>query len=178
MFREERRLTECLLKFDTMFSRSDAFDREKVRTSSATANAKAYQGKALQSTSLPDSPRIPAALSHINDYFVNPSPQYDYRHLEMLPAENQGTRMNLKVFDGAEDVYLGILGVLHLVARVQDSLARIVRSLFVPSDKIDVGPTSLRKNAGDWAQRIMDADLQSRWFLQSVGLRPQANPSS
>ena len=82
--------------------------------------------------------------------------------------------MRLEFFDDSSDVALGVLGVLHLVVTIQDSLARMFATLFVDTTVLDVGLDSLRRSAGEWARQTMRISPFYRDGLQKMGLWPSS----
>ena len=129
-----------------------------------------YQGKALESRSLPRAPAIRSALSEINDLFVHPNPMYYYRHVELVDKEDGAVELKVNFFDETEDVNIGILSLLHLVITIQDSLAQMFAALFTGVSRTDVGLGSFEEKAGTWAHDLMAKSPVAKQILTTIGL--------
>jgi hypothetical protein len=133
-----------------------------------------YQGAALASKSLLQSDKIQRALSHINDLFPHPNPRYYYRHLGMKPLADGDVSMELDFFDATQDVDLGLFGILHLVATIQDRLAQMFADLFVGASKVDIRLGDLEAKAATWRASLEKNDPNAEWLLVNIGLWPPA----
>jgi hypothetical protein len=89
-----------------------------------------YSGNKLRSDSLPCSAEIQTSLKTINDLFAHPNPDYYQRHTSVRPV-GEMVQLELKFFDSDEFHWASVLGMLHLLIRIQDSLARAFAGLFV-----------------------------------------------
>jgi hypothetical protein len=83
--------------------------------------------------------------------------------------------MKVKFFDEAEDLHIGILGVLHLAVSIQDAMAEMFSALFVSANRVDVGVRSLDDRAGAWAANLMTESPVARHILVNAGLWPEPN---
>jgi hypothetical protein len=135
---------------------------------------KVYQGSGLESKALPNSGSIRSALSHINDLFLHPNPRYYYRHLSMKDLPDKMISLEIDFFDTEDEVSLAILGVLHLVAYVQDSLAAMFASLFIDMAKLDVGLLDFESKAAGWRSDLGRKHSNLEWSLVNLGLWPAA----
>lgn len=95
------------------------------------AYQRAYSGSALASETLPRSPELQRALASINDSFVHPNPDYYGRHLRVSDVGGGMVEVKLQFFDDDSFHWASILGMLHLLILLQDSLARLFASKFV-----------------------------------------------
>jgi hypothetical protein len=96
--------------------------------------AKEYQGQNLRSVSLPRSTEFQSSLKTINDLFAHPNPDYYLRHTEARPADHGNIILELKFFDSDEFHWASVLGMLHLLILMQDSIARAFAERFVNID--------------------------------------------
>jgi hypothetical protein len=140
------------------------------RAQDKKAYRKAFEGKALVSTVLPRSNDIQAALSAINDRFLHPNPTYYHRHLELNDLPDGNVELRYNFFDDSLDVAIGILGILHLVVVIQDSLAQMFATLFPGTSRLEVGLLSLETRAGDWARETMARSTAAATDLKDLGL--------
>ena len=138
------------------------------------AYQKAFQGKALQSKALPHSAALQQALSHVNDQFLHPNPYYYFRHLSMHDLASGNISMELQFFDDEADIGVGLMGILHLVAVIQDDLAAMFSNLFVDTERVDVGLTDLCAKGADFRRSAGAQSPQAEWMLTQVGLWPAA----
>jgi hypothetical protein len=130
----------------------------------------AYQGRALRSRSLPRSDKIQGALTAINDRFLHPNPEYYKRHLTMKPTPSGDILMELNFFDDQVGVETGLLGILHLNAVVQDSLAALFGNLFVGCKKLDVHLADLEAKGADFRRKLGEHDPETETILTEIGL--------
>jgi hypothetical protein len=135
---------------------------------------KTYQGAGLRSASLPRSSAIQQALSHINDRYLHPNPQYYFRHLSVEDEPSGDVKIELSFFDDVETVGLGVLSVLHLTAVIQDSLAEMFSQLFVDTPRLDVHLADLEQKGADFRKSAGAARADAEWLLVNVGLWPGA----
>jgi hypothetical protein len=134
----------------------------------------AYQGKALRSTSLPRSADIQQALSAINDRFLHPNPDYYYRHLSTQDLPTGEVLLELNFFDDEQTIAVGLLGMLHLNAVVQDSLAQMFARLFVDTPKLNTGLRDLEEKGAEFRSKAGAHDPLSESILVQIGLWPAA----
>lgn len=93
--------------------------------------AKEYSGAKLRSKSLTKSAELQTSLKTINDLFAHPNPDYFLRHVKTQPTEDGSIYLELKFFDWDEFHWASVLGMLHLLLVMQDSLARAFAQVFV-----------------------------------------------
>ena len=104
------------------------------RSADPQAYRKAYTGKALVSSALPRSFEIQVSLKTINDLFLHPNPEYYLRHTGITELDDGNIELKLRFFDDDEVHWASILGMLHLLIVVQESLAWMFGSKFVNLD--------------------------------------------
>jgi hypothetical protein len=92
-----------------------------------------YSGTKLISRSLPRSKDLQGSLKRINDLFAHPNPDYYLRHMDTQLVDD-GVLVELKFFDSDDFHWASVLGMLHLLILMQDSLARALAVLFVNLD--------------------------------------------
>jgi hypothetical protein len=107
------------------------------RAADPNAYRKAYTGKALVSSVLPRSSEIQESLKTINDLFLHPNPDYYMRHTAISEMADGVVELKLRFFDDDEFHWASILGMLHLMIVMQESLARMFGAKFV---NLDVRP--------------------------------------
>lgn len=164
---------ECALIMGKWVDDKTNADVWSNRFNNRAAYRKAYEGRALESRALPRAAAIRKALSEINDLFVHPNPMYYYRHLKLDDLEDGAVEMKIDFFDEEEDFHTGILGILHLVVSIQDSLAEMFNGLFTNASPVDVGLRSLETNAEAWAAKLMAQSPKSHHILIEAGLWPK-----
>jgi hypothetical protein len=142
------------------------------RFSNRKAYQNAYQGKALRSASLSRSADIQQALSAINDRFLHPNPDYYRRHLSSRDLPTGEILLELNFFDDEQAIAVGLLGMLHLNAVVQDSLAQLFANLFVDTPRLDTGLNDLEKKGVDFRNKAGAHDPESESILVEIGLWP------
>ncbi len=78
--------------------------------------------------------------------------------------------MELNFFDDQVGVETGLLGVLHLNAVVQDSLATLFGHLFVGCAKLDVQLADLEARGADFRRKLGLQDPEAEAILTEIGL--------
>lgn len=136
------------------------------------AYASTFQGRALRSSSLPNSAAIQRALSHLNDRYLHPNPIYYFRHLSLHDQPSGETVMDLQFFDDDLNVAVGVLGILHLVASVQDGLAEMFANLFVDVARVDIALADLRSKSAEFRRATGSSTPDAEWTLVNIGLWP------
>jgi len=132
-----------------------------------------YQGKNLGNGALPRGNDIQTALKGINDNFLHPNPYYYFRHLHMDDRDDGNVELRLDFFDHSDDVWLGFLGILHLVVVCQDSVSRMFTELFVDRPSLDVGVSDLESKARDWVRSLRAKGRFYDRTLTDLGLWPR-----
>jgi hypothetical protein len=107
------------------------------RFSSPKKYRKKYSGRALASRVLPRSAEIQKSLSTINDHFVHPNFEYYMRHTRVAERENRSVQVTLRFFEDDEFHWASVLGMLHLLIVIQQSLSMMFADTFV---NVEVGP--------------------------------------
>jgi hypothetical protein len=142
------------------------------RLTDRTAYRQAYEGKALRSASMSRSPRIQQALSHINDRFLHPNPEYYFRHLSSEELPSGEISLELNFFDNEQAVSVGLLSLLHLISVVQDDIAMMFTSLFVDTPRLDVRLADLEANGAEFRATAGQRSAEAEWLLVNIGLWP------
>jgi hypothetical protein len=99
--------------------------------------SKQYSGSGLETKALPNSKQIRRSLSTINDYFAHPNTDYYFRHTKLTDLEDENIELELKFFDDDGFHWASVLGMLHLLITVQESIAKMFFLTFV---NVDVRP--------------------------------------
>lgn len=144
------------------------------RATDRKAYQNAYQGTALRSSSLPRSTDIQRALSAINDRFLHPNPDYYRRHLSAENTSPGEILLELNFFDDESAVAVGLLGILHLNAVIQDSLAKLFGNLFTGASRFHVGLADLEANGLAFRIAAGRRDPEAESILREIGLWPAA----
>ena len=142
------------------------------RLTDRKAYQQAYLGKALRSVAMPRSTQIQHALSHINDRFLHPNPEYYFRHLSSEELPSGEISLELNFFDNETAVSVGLLSLLHLTAVVQDDIAAMFANLFVETPRLDIGLSDLEKKGADFRSTAGGRSSEAEWFLVNIGLWP------
>jgi hypothetical protein len=145
------------------------------RSTDPQAYRKAYTGKALVSSVLPRSSEIQASLKIINDLFLHSNPEYYLRHTGITELADGNLELKLRFFDDDEVHWASILGMLHLLIVVQESLARMFGSKFV---NLDVRPdryglTAFEAAHAPAATQAARSDATAGVIIHDIGLWPR-----
>jgi len=118
---------------------------------------KAYQGKGLQSRSLPQSAKIQAVLSRVNDEFMHPNPSYYRRHTRFEGMGEQDLFLKVEFFDDNDDSEAHSLAFLHVLVVIVDAVDELFAKLFVgqagPAPQVTTVERELRSRADSIAAK-------------------------
>lgn len=130
---------------------------------------KNYSGKKLESASLPNSQRIRAVLSRINDDFPHPNADYSARHLVISPIDTKDFLLTIDYFDDANVAEANLLSFLMASAVVIDSFAQMVARIFVASPVQPVAP-EIGSELGPHCLKLIKRDEAASDVLRRLGL--------
>ena len=140
-------------------------DRQKHRKE----YRKVYQGLGLESHSLPNSQRIRAVLSRLNDDFPHPNADYSRRHLGISPIDPENFLLTLDYFDDATVAEANLLAFLMASAVVIDSFAQMVARIFEASPIQAVAP-EIASELGPRCLKLIERDEAASDVLRRLGL--------
>jgi hypothetical protein len=134
--------------------------------------AKEYSGTKLRSNSLPQSAALQIALKTINDLFAHPNPDYYGRHTETKPLKDGQILLEVQFFDSEQFHWASVLGMLHLLIAIQDSLARAFANRFinVNHDPDMYGLSGFQSTHLDDARKAAEVDYRLAPIIYDIGL--------
>jgi hypothetical protein len=130
----------------------------------------AFTGAGLISKSLPASASIQAVLSKVNDDFVHANPDYYSRHLELTEQGADHVSIAVTYFDDDVDHFAHTLAFLHLVLRIQESLAGLLNGLYGQPIKLKFSAESFRKNFRTDIEAVVSKVTNGRNIVEKLGL--------
>lgn len=133
---------------------------------------KRFGGGGLSSGSLPESARIQAALSAINDNFVHPNPFYVLRHIGFADRQDESVAVSLQFFDSDQFHWASVLAILHLLITVLDCLARMFADRFVNLEIVPAsfGLDDFRRQHIAGVRRVLSEDSTLGEIFITIGL--------
>jgi hypothetical protein len=145
----------------------------KNRENDRKAYQKAYQGKKLESRSLPRSGALRKVLSRINDEFIHPNNRYYSRHIEVLPESDKSVYIQVHYFDpDTVDHLAHVFAFLHLVLVAQDSIAMLWQNLFGEAGQVAVGLETFESEFSERVGQFLKSHPEKRPVLEELGLWP------
>jgi hypothetical protein len=130
---------------------------------------KVYTGKALRSTSLPDSERIQAALRSINDRFVHANVDYYQRHLDIFDQDPGYVNVLINYFEDDTLQVVNVFAILNLLLVVQEALLALFNKLFGTEVALPYSPLDFRTAHGDRIENLAQEKSQYRKLLSDLG---------
>ena len=131
---------------------------------------KTYQGKALQSTSLPRSDQIQGVLRVINDDFLHTNSKYFDRHMEMDELDKENVYMQLRYFDPEADYVAHTFAFLHLTAVIQDSLSEMLAAIIVDQPRVPPTMAKLEETLTARVTTFLSSNPERVGVLEELGL--------
>lgn len=104
-----------------------------------------FSGNKLCSNSLPESARIQSVLSTLNDDFVHVNPAYYYRHVELAERDPGRLTLSLHYFDRDSEYLAHLIAFQHLILKIQESLAHLLRKMFAKPLALQYSSVDFRK---------------------------------
>jgi hypothetical protein len=143
----------------------------KNRETDRRAYQKAYQGRKLESRSLPRSPELRRVLSRINDDFMHLNNRYYRRHTELLPDSGDSVYIQVHYFDPDEvDHLTHVFAFLHLVLVAQDSIARLWQKVFGEDGRVEIGLEAFESGFSERVTQFLRTNPDRRDVLEELGL--------
>lgn len=140
-------------------------NRDKDRS----AYQKAYTGKGLRSTSLPDSVRIQAVLGAVNDRFVHANLDYYHRHLNVGAGDPGYVNVLLSYFEDDMLQLVNVLAFLHLLLVMQESLLTLFNQLFGIAESLPSPLGVFRNTYSEKIERLARENSEYRAVLTELG---------
>ncbi len=131
---------------------------------------KAYMGKALQSTALPGSDVIQAALGKINDRFVHTNTGYYHRHLDVAPGDPGYVNVLLTYHEDDPLQLANAFAFLHLVLMMQDALLAAFNGLFGTEATLPTSLAVFRERFGNRIAELARTNSEYRAVLTDLGI--------
>lgn len=141
----------------------------QARHKDQTAYMKAYRGKALHSTSLPDSERIQTVLRTINDRFVHANEDYYRRHLNVGPGDPGMVSFFLSYFEEDSLQVTNTFAFLHLLLLIQQSLITLFNRLFGVTTNLPSSVKLFRDTFGKRIDSFVSGNNECRVILEELG---------
>ncbi len=143
----------------------------KHREADRKAYQKAYQGRKLESKSLPRSSELRRVLSRINDDFIHLNNQYYQRHTDVLPDSDDSVYIQVHYFDPDEVDHLAhVFAFLHLVLVAQDSIARLWQDVFGEAGRVTIGLKAFQADFSERVTQFLKTHPDRRPVLEELGL--------
>lgn len=142
----------------------------KQRHTDRNAYQKTFSGQALVSRSLPRSADFREVLTHLNDDFVHPNPDFTYRD---MTVQDQGLSLALEIqfFDTTTEVHEAhLLAYLNLLDVVLHASEDLVNALCGPSSENEHAKPSVASVAGPRAATLATRNLLAKKVMEELGL--------
>lgn len=160
---------EAALVVGKWFDDSKNVEIWKNRVEDPGAYQHAFSGRKLCSSSLHRSSDLQRVLRRVNDLYVHPNPDYCLRHLRSLSVGQDERVLALHYFDSESELEAHVVSFLHLLIIIQDSIAKLLMSLFQDL-QVDVGLESFESVYAERAQVAAAQSVPIQALLTELGL--------
>lgn len=133
---------------------------------------KVYEGKNLQSNSLPSAELIQGLLKTINDNFMHANPSYYHRHSQISQIDQDNFFLTISYFDDQKDHVSHLYAFLHATLFMLKQLGQMLAALYKNKGPFHVDLERLQKAFHAKVIGILNDDPESRKVLLELGLWP------
>lgn len=142
-------------------------DRDKDRG----AYLRAYQGRKIESRSLPRSREIREVLSRLNDNFPHFNREYFERHTEYRRESEEMGSISVHVFDRSDaETRASGLAMLHLVVVIQDSIEQLWKELYGQLGEVGIDLAGFEDLFRERVETFVRENPEQRAVLEEIGL--------
>jgi len=144
----------------------------KKRYDDRKAYSNSFQGRSLESNSLPRSAEIRSVLSNINDDFMHLNPNYSDRHTRLEGKDEEHCSLKTSYFDQEEEHAVHLYAFLHLCLVTLRCIAAMLQRQFTEDIAIQIDPDIFEKKHKKKIAQLLKTYPNGKKVLTDFGLWP------